>query len=83
MCKPSPRPCDSASLRRATTVPLHALNCYSEFLPTKGYVGTARTPHDGSVSVRFPAMSTTKARIKVEAVGNYFPSVNARPFAIT
>ena len=156
----------------ATTVPLHALNCFSEFLPIKGYVGTAgsstpalhfrltardddpngggvshddvvltidqkagpflvtsqaggvvaggstgtvtwavngttplaadvkvslstdggrtwsrtlasSTPNDGSVDVQFPAVATTKARIKVEAVGNYFFAVNSAPFTIS
>ena len=43
----------------------------------------ASTPNDGSESVTLPDLSTTTARIKIEAVGNYFFAVNDANFAIT
>jgi hypothetical protein len=42
----------------------------------------ARTANDGSAKVRFPDVRTRKARIMVEAVGNYFFAVNDRRFRI-
>jgi len=42
----------------------------------------ASTPNDGSAAVTIPPASTTKARIKVEAVGNYFFDVNDADFTI-
>ena len=40
------------------------------------------TPNDGSQPVTWPDVSTTKARIKIEAVGNYFFDVNNADFEI-
>ena len=40
------------------------------------------TPNDGRASVRFPKKSTTKARIMISAVGNYFYDVNDKKFKI-
>jgi hypothetical protein len=40
------------------------------------------TPNDGRAKVRFPKKSTTKARIMISAVGNYFYDVNDRKFKI-
>lgn len=42
----------------------------------------ASTPNDGSESVTIPPFSTTRARLKVEAVGNYFFDVNDADFTI-
>ncbi len=42
----------------------------------------ASTPNDGSEAVLLPAVTTTTARIKVEAVGNYFFDVNDANFSI-
>jgi hypothetical protein len=42
----------------------------------------ASTPNDGSQAVTIPAVQTPAARIKVEAVGNYFFDVNDAAFAI-
>jgi hypothetical protein len=44
---------------------------------------TASTPNDGSASITLPVVDTQHARIKVEAVGNYFFDVNDADFAIT
>jgi Metallo-peptidase family M12 len=35
-----------------------------------------RTPNDGSETVRVPNVTTTKARIKIEAIGNVFFDIN-------
>ena len=43
----------------------------------------ASTPNDGSETVQLPNITTTTARIKVEAVGNYFFDVNDANFSIT
>lgn len=42
----------------------------------------ASTANDGVRSVRLPDVATRRARIKVEAVGNYFFAVNDEPFRI-
>ena len=43
----------------------------------------ANTPNDGSQSVSLPSLSTTQARIKIEAVGNIFFDVSDASFTIT
>lgn len=42
----------------------------------------ATTPNDGSETVTLPAQPAGSARLRVEAVDNYFYAVNAAPFAI-
>jgi hypothetical protein len=42
----------------------------------------ASTPNNGSKLVTLPAVSTTAARIKVEAVGNVFFDVSNANFTI-
>jgi hypothetical protein len=42
----------------------------------------ASTPNDGSQSVMIPNVSATAARIKVEAIGNYFFDINDANFSI-
>jgi hypothetical protein len=42
----------------------------------------ASTPNDGSQAVTLPNINTTTARIKVEAVGNYFFDINNANFTI-
>ena len=42
----------------------------------------ASTPNDGTETVTLPLVNTAKARIKVEAVDNYFFDVNNADFAI-
>jgi len=46
------------------------------------YVLAASTPNNGSKAVTLPAVSTTAARIKVEAVGNVFFDVSNANFTI-
>ncbi len=41
-----------------------------------------KTANDGKVSVRFPRKRTTNARIRIQAVGNYFFDVNDKAFKI-
>jgi hypothetical protein len=43
----------------------------------------ASTPNDGSEDVTIPNVGTTEARLKIEAVDNYFFDVNDAPFTIT
>jgi hypothetical protein len=46
------------------------------------YVLAASTANDGTEQVTWPNVTTTKARVKVEAVGNYFYDVNNADFTI-
>ncbi|WP_231127059.1 M12 family metallo-peptidase [Motilibacter aurantiacus] len=46
------------------------------------YVLAESTPNDGSASVALPAVGTTQARVKVEAVGNIFFDVNDADFTV-
>jgi hypothetical protein len=43
----------------------------------------ATTPNDGSATVTIPNVSTSRARIKIEALGNIFFDVNDADFTIT
>jgi Metallo-peptidase family M12 len=43
---------------------------------------SSSTPNDGTQTVSIPDVSTTKARIRIEAVGNYFFDVNDASFQI-
>ncbi|WP_193755237.1 reprolysin-like metallopeptidase [Microbacterium testaceum] len=49
---------------------------------TFDHVLAERTANDGSESVTFPNLSTENARIKIEAVDNYFFAVNRADFTI-
>src|SRR4029079_5468664 len=49
---------------------------------TSPTVLAASTPNDGSQVVTLPNLNTTTARIKVEAVGNYFFDINDANFTI-
>ncbi len=49
---------------------------------TFDHVLAERTANDGSATVTFPNVSVTKARIKIEAVDNYFFDVNDADFAV-
>ena len=46
------------------------------------YVLAATTPNTGTAQVTLPDIGTGNARIRVEALGNYFYDVNDAPFAI-
>ncbi|WP_112264069.1 M12 family metallo-peptidase [Lentzea terrae] len=46
------------------------------------HVLASRTPNDGSETVCLPRVSTTKARIKIEAVGNVFFDLNDADFVV-
>ncbi|CAN5494116.1 hypothetical protein BH11ACT8_BH11ACT8_32760 [soil metagenome] len=47
------------------------------------YVAKATTPNDGSQDIVLPRTSTTRARVLVSAVGNYFFDVNDADFTIS
>jgi reprolysin-like metallo-peptidase family M12B/putative Ig domain-containing protein len=49
---------------------------------TYPYVLAVSTPNDGSEALAFPNVATTKARVKVEAVGNVFFDVSETDFTI-
>ncbi|GAB3575209.1 M12 family metallo-peptidase [Hymenobacter daeguensis] len=49
---------------------------------TFGTVLAASTPNDGSQSVTVPNITTTQARVRVEAVGNIFFDINDQNFPI-
>jgi hypothetical protein len=49
---------------------------------TFGTVLAASTPNDGSQTLAMPNVDAAKARIKVEAVDNYFFAVNDKDFAL-
>ena len=50
---------------------------------TYPWVLVASTPNDGSEAVTIPNVATTKARIKVEAVGNVFFDLSNANFTVT
>lgn len=50
---------------------------------TYPHVLQAATPNDGTQTVTWPNVATTQARVKVEAVDNYFFDLNDSDFTIT
>jgi hypothetical protein len=50
---------------------------------TWGTVLAASTPNDGSVAVTLPDSPTTHARIRIEAIDNYFFDTNDAEFTVT
>lgn len=50
---------------------------------TFAYVVAESTPNDGEEDIVLPEFNAEEARIKVEAVDNYFFDINNAPFAIT
>jgi hypothetical protein len=50
---------------------------------TYAYDLAETTPNDGSEAVRLPNVGTTKARVKIEAIGNVFFDVSNSDFAIS
>nr|WP_042196394.1 M12 family metallo-peptidase [Kibdelosporangium sp. MJ126-NF4] len=68
------------------TAPVNAKNVKISLSADGGktfpYAITHSTPNDGSEQLRLPDVPTTKARIKVEAVGNVFFDVSDADFTI-
>jgi hypothetical protein len=50
---------------------------------TYPYVLSASTPNDGSEAVTIPNVATSKARVKIEALGNVFFDVSNADFQVT
>ena len=71
-----------AGTDRAALAPYVRISLSTDGGLTFPTVLAASTPNDGSHTVTLPAVATTTARIKVEAVGNYFFDVNDADFAI-
>ncbi|WP_341926166.1 M12 family metallo-peptidase [Nocardioides psychrotolerans] len=66
----------------ATLAPMVKISLSTDGGVTFPLVLAASTPNDGTQAVPLPAVSTTRARIKIEAVGNYFFDVTDADFAI-
>jgi hypothetical protein len=47
------------------------------------FVVAAATPNDGTEAITLPRFNTTRARVRIEAVDNYFYDTNDADFAIT
>ncbi|GEP40036.1 hypothetical protein NPS01_36990 [Nocardioides psychrotolerans] len=71
-----------AGTAAATLAPMVKISLSTDGGATFPLVLAASTPNDGSQAVALPSVSTTRARIKIEAVGNYFFDVTDADFAI-
>ncbi|WP_309648045.1 M12 family metallo-peptidase [Nocardioides sp.] len=74
---------DVAGTDAATLAPTVRISLSTDGGLTFPTVLAASTPNDGAEEITWPSVSTTKARIKVEAVGNYFFDLSDADFAIT
>ncbi|WP_309648044.1 M12 family metallo-peptidase [Nocardioides sp.] len=73
---------DVAGTAAATLAPMVKISLSTDGGVTFPLVLAASTPNDGTQAVGLPSVSTTRARIKIEAVGNYFFDVTDADFAI-
>ncbi|WP_148615086.1 M12 family metallo-peptidase [Nocardioides rubriscoriae] len=73
---------DVAGTDAAAFAPLVRISVSIDGGTTFPYVVAASTPNDGTEDVTLPKFNTTKARIKIEAIDNYFYDTNDADFVI-
>ncbi|MCW2815782.1 MAG: hypothetical protein JWN84_3237 [Nocardioides sp.] len=74
---------DVAGTDAATMAPNVKISISLDSGKTFPFVVAASTPNDGSEAVTLPKFNSTQARIRIEAVDNYFYDTNDADFAIT
>lgn len=73
---------DVAGTDAATLAPQVKISLSADGGRTFPTVIASSTPNDGSEEITWPSVTTTKARIKIEAVDNYFFDLSDADFAI-
>jgi len=74
------------SVANTNVAPVNAANVKISLSSDGGatwpYVLAESVPNNGSATVRLPAIATTRARVKIEAVGNVFFDISDADFAL-